>query len=53
MAQIRPDTLPKLTGSNYAAWRSEMLDLLALAGLHDTVKAGNEASADNVREHVP
>ncbi|MGL4648946.1 MAG: hypothetical protein ACRC1H_06045 [Caldilineaceae bacterium] len=50
MAQIRPDTLPKLTGNNYAAWKSEMLDLLALAGLEDTVVADNRASAANVRK---
>lgn len=50
MAQIRPDTLPKLTGNNYAAWKSEMLDLLALAGLEDTVAADNRASAANVRK---
>ena len=50
MAQIRVDTLPKLEGHNYAAWRSEMLDLLALAGLEDTLEAENEATAANVRK---
>jgi hypothetical protein len=35
MALLRPDTLPKLTGNNYASWCSEMLDLL---GLDDTVE---------------